>query len=165
VQRRTSAPIGDQDGDILPYHAAPGAVSAVPHPVPTHSAVEVQPPQAMRLDPWMVQATSTSAAAPPMPAQAISFNPTINVSVSPTAPPPASSPIPHTVVVVDSHDGLTLAALALWTLGAGLCLGMTALIVAALTTAHAEAVLLFVLPLLFALFVLAALALTRRRVR
>jgi hypothetical protein len=127
--------------------------------------VELQPPQAMRLDPWLVQATSTPATAPPLPAQAISFNPTINVSVSPTAPPPVSPSIPHTVVVVDNHDGLTLAALALWALGAGLCLGMTALIVAAFMTAHAGAVLLFVLPLLFALFVLAALALTRHRVR
>jgi hypothetical protein len=69
------------------------------------------------------------------------------------------------VVVVDNHDGLTLAALALWALGAVLCLGMTALIVAALMTAHAGAVLLFVLPLLCALFVLAALALTHHRVR
>jgi hypothetical protein len=100
-----------------------------------------------------------------MPAQAINFNPSINVSVTPPAPPPPPvvSVMPPAVVVVDRHDGFSLAAAALWVFGSAAFLGMTALIVAAFAHTDAAPALLFVLPLLFALFVLAALALTRRR--
>jgi len=158
VDQPTAATLADQGR--LPVHYSYDAGPLAPLPPAPRGAVAspLGPDSTLYMQPTPVYMHSAGAAGG-LPAQQITFNPSINVNVAqtaPAAPPPLLVQQPAVVVLGSAQDAGLAAAV--WIGGVMLALALTVIALAS----HAEAAVLVIWPVLVAVLALLWVTVARR---
>ena len=147
------------DQGRLPVHYSYDAGPLAPAPpAPRAMASPLEPDSTLYMQPTPVYMHSAGAAGG-LPAQQITFNPSINVNVAqtaPAAPPPLLVQQPAVVVLGSAQDAGLAAAV--WIGGVMLALALTVIALAS----HAEAAVLVIWPVLVAVLALLWATVARR---